>query len=284
MSIMKLDSNIHGIIVPHAPTLLEDEMDQRSSVVITALQDIGRRMTEWGVEVIVAATTHWQTEENFYVDNSPLHKNLMDYYGFRREIEYDAPGQPELAELLLKAGQKNLLFPRALKHGIDHAIAIPLHFMFPKQNIPVIPLSVARSPLCAFRWGRTLGSTLRKWGGKVLFLASGSLSHDLSCFMQGKMLKEHEQFDRQVLGLLSQGQGMDVLDIDPQLIKQAKPEGDFRDLCMLLGVMGSQTRGHVQAYEQLPGVGQGVVEFLDAGYNEDDEALLKYYQQTGRIH
>jgi|GEM_PF-1184331 len=284
MSIIKLDSNIHGVIVPHAPTLLEDEMDQKSSSVITALQDIGKRMEEWGVEAVVAATTHWQTGEKFFIDNSPFHKTVMDYYGFRKEIEYDVSGQPELAELLLQAGEKNLIYPSVRKHGIDHAIAIPLHFMFPEKKIPVIPLSVSGSPLCAFRWGRTLGSTLRNWGGKVLFLASGSLSHDLSCFMRGERVREHETFDRQVLALLSEGKGMDVIDIDKELIKAAKPEGKFRDLCMLLGVMGSQTRGRVRAYERLPGVGQGVVEFKDSGCNERDEELVKYYKQNGMIH
>lgn len=281
---MKIDSNIHGIIVPHAPTLLEDEMDHKPSSVIKALQDSGKRIQEWGVAVVVAATTHWQTEEKFFIDNSSFHKTVMDYYGFRREIEYDVAGHPELAKLLLHAGGKNLIFPNILKHGVDHAITIPLHFMFPDKNIPVVPLSVSGSPLCAFRWGRILGNTLRNWGGKVLFLASGSLSHDLSCFMSGKMQVEHEQFDHQVLNLLSEGKGMDVFKIDRELIKIAKPEGAFRDLCMLLGVMGSQTSGHVQAYEKLPGVGQGVVEFKDSGYNEQDEKLLKYYKQNGMIH
>lgn len=284
MNIINLDSNIHGMIVPHAPTLLEDEMDQKSSSVIKALQDSGKRLAEWGVEVVVAATTHWQTEEKFFIDNSSFHETVMDYYGFRKRIEYDVAGQPVLAELLRKAGEKNLIFPSILKHGVDHAITIPLHFMFPDKNIPVIPLSVSGSPLCAFRWGRTLGSTLRNWGGKVLFLASGSLSHDLSCFMSGKIMGEHEQFDRQVLTLLSQGKGMDVLNIDRELIKTAKPEGAFRDLCMLLGVMGSRTSGHIQAYEKLPGVGLGVMEFKDSGHNEQDEELLKYYKQNGMIH
>lgn len=283
MNIIKIDSNIHGMIVPHAPTLLEDEMNHKSSAVIAALQDIGKRVEEWGVEVVVAVTTHWQTKENFFIDNSPFHKTVTDYYGFCREIEYDVAGHPPLAELLQKAGEKNLIFPSILKHGVDHAITIPLHFMFPNKNIPVIPLSVSGSPLCAFRWGRTLGSTLRSWGGKVLFLVSGSLSHDLSSFMNGKILREHEVFDRQVLKLLSQGKGMDVLTIDQELIKVAKPEGVFRDLCMLLGVMGSQTVGEVQAYESLPGVGLGVVEFKDLGNNEQDEELVKHYARNGMI-
>jgi len=284
MNTIKLDSNIHGIIVPHAPTLLEDEMDDRSSSVIEVLQNIGKRMEKWGVEVIVAVTTHWQTEEKFFIDNSPFHKTVMDYYGFRRTIEYDVAGHPELAKLFLKAGEKNLIFPSTRKHGVDHAITIPLHFMFPDKNIPVIPLSISGSSLCAFRWGRTLGSTLRNWGGKVLFLVSGSLSHDLTCFMSGKIMGEHEQFDRQVLKLLSQGKGMDVLNINEKLIKIAKPEGAFRDLYMLLGVMGSQACGKVQAYEKLPGVGMGVVEFKDSGHNEQGEELLKYYKCSGMIH
>lgn len=281
---MKIESNIHGIIVPHAPTLLESEMDHRVSSVITALQDSGKRMKEWGVEVVVAVTTHWQTEDTFFIDNSAFHETIMDYYGFRRKIEYDVFGHPELADLLLQAGERNLIYPSIRKHGADHAIAIPLHFMFPEKNIPVIPLSVSGSMLCAFRWGRTLGNTLRNWGGKVLFLVSGSLSHNLACFMSGKMVMEHEKFDRQILKLLSEGKGMDVLAIDQELMETAKPEGAFRDLFMLLGVMGSQTHGNIRAYEKLPGVGMGIIEFKDSGKNEMDEELLKYFPSFGVLH
>ncbi|MBP2633180.1 MAG: Extradiol ring-cleavage dioxygenase class protein subunit [Firmicutes bacterium] len=281
---MKIESNIHGIIVPHAPTLLADEMGDPSSSVIVALQDSGKRMKEWGVEVIVAVTTHWQTGDKFFIDNSPLHETVLDYYDFDKNFEYDVSGHPELADLLLQAGERNLIFPKMHKHGADHAIAIPLHFMFPEKEVPVIPLSVSGSMLCAFRWGRTLGNALRNWGGKVLFLVSGSLSHDLTCFKSGKMLRKHEKFDCQVLKLLSEGKGMDILEMDQELIEIAKPEGRFRDVFMLLGVMGSQTQGYIRAYEKLPGVGMGIIEFINSGDNQSDEELLKYAPHFGVIH
>jgi 3,4-dihydroxyphenylacetate 2,3-dioxygenase len=280
---MKLEPNIHGLIVPHAPTLLEDEMDHKESSIITALQDVGKNMKEWGVEVVIAITTHWQTEK-FSIDDSPFHNTITDYYGFRREIEYNVVGHPALAGQLLKAGEKNLIFPAALRWGVDHAVTIPLHFMFPDKDIPVIPVSVSGSPLCAFRWGRTLGKAIRDWGGKALFLASGSLSHDLASFRTGRMVTEYDIFDQLVLKLLSDGMGMELLKMDPRLIETAKPEGAFRDLMMLLGVMGSQTPGYVRAYEQLPGVGLGVVEFNDPGYNEMDEELIKTFQSNGVKH
>jgi aromatic ring-opening dioxygenase catalytic subunit (LigB family) len=282
---MKVESNIHGIIVPHAPTLLAEKIDDQSSSVIAALQDCGKRMKEWGVEVVVAVTTHWQTEDKFFIDNSSLHETLMEYSNCETKFAYDVFGHPELAELLLRAGEKNLIFPSIRKHGTDHAIAIPLHFMFPEKNIPVIPLSVSGSMLCSFRWGRTLRNTLRKWGGKVLFLASGSLFHDFNCFMSGKMLMEHEKLDWQVLKLLSEGKGMDILGIDQELMGIAKLEGDFRDLFMLLGVMGSQTQGKIRAYEKLPGVGLGIIEFADSSDDGGmDKAFLKLAPHFGILH
>lgn len=281
---VKTETNIHGILVPHAPTLLKDELNHKNSAIIIELQSIGRKLKSWGVQVVVAVSTHWQTDDKFFIDNSPWHKTLTDYYGFRSEVEYDVAGYPELAGLLLEAGHRNLIFPSVGLHGADHAITVPLHFMFPDRDIPVIPLSVSGSLLCAFRWGRTLGTTLRNWGGKTLFLSSGSLSHDLSSFMSGHRTAEHEEFDFQVLGLLAQGKGIDVAKLDPNLIKLAKLGGEFRDLFMLLGVMGSQTPGYVRAYEKLPGVGLGVVEFPDVGYSQRDENLLKEYQANGLIH
>ena len=41
MIIVKTPANIHGILVAHAPTLLEDELDHKSSAIITELQNIG---------------------------------------------------------------------------------------------------------------------------------------------------------------------------------------------------------------------------------------------------
>jgi 3,4-dihydroxyphenylacetate 2,3-dioxygenase len=260
--IMKIKSNIHGIIVPHAPTLLVEEADDQSSFVIRELQDSGMRMQEWGVEVVVAVTTHWQTKDTFFIDNSSQHETIMDYDGFPRRIEYNVFGHPELANLLLQAGEENLIYPSIGKYGADHAIAIPLHFMFPERNIPIIPLSVSGSMLCAFRWGRTLGNTLRNWGGKVLFLVSSSFSHEGTRFMDDRMLIP-EKFDQQVLKLLSEGKGMELLKIDQELMEKAKPEGAFRDLFMLLGVMGSRTQGNIRAYEKLSGVGMGIIEFTD---------------------
>ena len=276
-----MESNLHGIMVPHVPTLLEYGMDNKPSAVVSEMREFGRRMKAWGVTAVVVATTHWRTGDRFLIDDAPLHRTMTTYAGFRQQVEYDCPGQPELAGILRQAGERNLVFTGVERHGADHAVTVPLHFMFPDRDVPVVPLSIAGTPLGAFRWGRTLGRAIRRWGGKVLFVASGSLSHDLDCFfVTGRVLPGYEEFDRQMLGLLAEGKGMDAPGIKPELIGLAKPEGGFRDLFMLLGVLGSRARGVVRAYEKLPGVGMAVVEFADCR-ESDDEWLVEH---DGLVH
>ena len=102
--------------------------------------------------------------------------------------------------------------------------------------------------------------------------------------MRGSAAADYEKFDRNLLQLLADGNGMDALNLDQQLLDRSKPEGEFRDLMMLLGVMGSQTRGNLLAYQALPGVGLGVVEFEDAGHYPLDEKWIKNTAPTAAVH
>ena len=56
---------------------------------------------------IVLVTAHWSTSKTT-ISSGPKHKLYYDYYGFPPEsyqLKYDAPGSPEVAELVEKALQ-----------------------------------------------------------------------------------------------------------------------------------------------------------------------------------
>lgn len=266
---------IFGLLAPHPPTLLEDEIDGRCGPVIHSLRSLGHRLAEEEIDVVVAASTHWLSDD-FLVDASRQHRTVHDYYGFRVQLQYDAPGHPELAGLILEEGQKGLVFPRMQRRGVDHAVTIPMHFLFPEINVPVVPVSVGGCLVEAFRRGRAIGHAVRQSGLRCLFLASGALTHDIEAFLTKSPHPEQEDFDRSVLDLLSRGRGMEISDIDPGRVDQAQPEGWFRDIYMLLGALGSRSMAEIMAYESLPGVGMGVAWFPKAGYfDEDQEVVLK---------
>lgn len=138
-------------------------------------------------KALLVISGHWE-EKQPTVTTSAQPPMLYDYYGFPPEtyqIQYPAPGSPDLAErvtnLLRKAG---LPSKTDAKRGFDHGTFVPLKLMFPKADIPVVTLSLVDSldPKLHTNIGAAL-SPLRDEG--VLILGSGSSYHNMSGFRLG---------------------------------------------------------------------------------------------------
>jgi 4,5-DOPA dioxygenase extradiol len=136
-------------------------------------------------QAILAVTSHWLTPVPM-LGSALEPETIHDFYGFPDalyEVEYPAKGSPALAEqaraLLAKAGLAAAVDQGA---GIDHGVWSPLALMYPKADIPVVPMSVQPSEDAAFhvRVGEAL-RPLRSQG--VMILASGGLTHNLREYM-----------------------------------------------------------------------------------------------------
>ncbi len=133
---------------------------------------------------ILIATAHWETAvPSFTGGRRP--ELIYDYYGFppeTYELQYKAPGHPELAErasaLIQKAGYPAIVDPH---YGWDHGVFIPLKVMFPDADIPVVAMSLHASldPALHCELGAALRS-LRDEG--VLIVGSGMSYHNLRDF------------------------------------------------------------------------------------------------------
>jgi len=135
-------------------------------------------------KAILMISGHWETEIAA-VMASPNPPMEYDYYGFpphTYEIQYSAPGAPELAarsmELLQAAGIEAEI---DLKQGFDHGTFVPAYVMYPEANVPVFQISILKSydPQKHFEMGRAL-APLRDEG--VLIIGSGLSYHNLRNF------------------------------------------------------------------------------------------------------
>lgn len=113
---------------------------------------------------------------------------VHDFGGFPEPLyrmRYPAPGDPGLAaaigQRLADAGLSPCLSPH---HGIDHGVWVPLRRMYPRADIPVVPLSVdpRRDATHHFEVGRALAG-LRDEG--VLVIGSGGFVHNLGDLQWG---------------------------------------------------------------------------------------------------
>lgn len=130
-------------------------------------------------DAILCISAHWETAGTL-VTAMEQPKTIHDFYGFPQplyEIEYPAPGSPELARLTQKTVQKTHV---RLDHtwGLDHGTWIVLYRMFPRADIPVVQLSLDRTQAPAFHYA--LGRELRGLRNKgVLIVGSGNIVHNL---------------------------------------------------------------------------------------------------------
>jgi aromatic ring-opening dioxygenase catalytic subunit (LigB family) len=107
---------------------------------------------------------------------------VFDYYGFPRhtyQLEYPAPGSPELAARMVELlGQGGTDARIDGERGFDHGVFIPLKLMFPGADIPVVQLSLRADlePHAPLDAGRAL-APLREEG--VLVVGSGMSFHNM---------------------------------------------------------------------------------------------------------
>ncbi|MDM4764471.1 class III extradiol ring-cleavage dioxygenase [Pelomonas sp. SE-A7] len=116
------------------------------------------------------------------------HQAIYDFGGFDPKLQtlrYDAPGAPALAgEVQALLGGAGIEVTQVDQGGLDHGIWVPLRYLYPEADIPVLPLAFVRtqSPAQQFALGAAL-SRLAEDG--VQIIGSGSITHNLRRALMG---------------------------------------------------------------------------------------------------
>ena len=131
---------------------------------------------------ILCISAHWETM-GVAVTASPNPQTIHDFYGFPKalfDVQYPAPGNPDLARLILELlGQESVHLDA--ERGLDHGAWSVLQPMYPAADIPVLQLSLDRTRNGAshYELAKKL-RPLREQG--ILIVGSGNIVHNLRVF------------------------------------------------------------------------------------------------------
>jgi 4,5-DOPA dioxygenase extradiol len=146
-----------------------------------------RALRSWSTRIprpaaIVVVSAHWQAPRPIRVGTSAAPATIHDFYGFPSELyalRYAPPGAPALAATIVERLREAGTAAEAdSERGLDHGAWVPLRFLYPDADVPVVAVSLAAParPRELLALGRAL-APLRAAG--VLVFGSGGVVHNL---------------------------------------------------------------------------------------------------------
>jgi 2,3-dihydroxyphenylpropionate 1,2-dioxygenase len=157
--------------------------------------------------LIVIAAEHFA---NFFMDNMPAYAIGMgdSYHG---PIEDSAwikikrtriPGNADLSKRIAQSVMHSVDLSYAEEWQFDHGIMVPLHFLTPKYDLPIIPFNIncqgpPLTPLArVWEFGKALRKVIDQSPERIAIVGTGGISHWPATPNSGKI---NEKWDRDFL-------------------------------------------------------------------------------------
>jgi 4,5-DOPA dioxygenase extradiol len=200
---------------------------------------------------VLIASAHWETSVPMLTGN-PKPQTMHDFGGFPDALyqqRYPAPGDPGLAAevvALLKTAEIAAGIDGC--RGLDHGAWVPLKWMYPQHDVPVVQLSVQPElgPAHHLRLGRALAPLVETG---VLVIGSGHTTHNLRDWMgsrhRDQPLPYVEAFAAWLKHRLDAHDADAVVgyrDLAPEAARAHPTEEHFLPLLVAWGAAGTEAR------------------------------------------
>jgi 4,5-DOPA dioxygenase extradiol len=202
-------------------------------------------------KAIVVASAHWESSVPM-ASGSANPTTIHDFGGFPKELyelRYAAPGAPDLAARVV-ALLKDVDIAAGIdgSRGLDHGAWVPLRWMYPGADVPVVELSV--QPHLGTSHHVRVGNALAPLADAgVLIIGSGHTTHNLRDWMthrqQGETLPYARDFATWVHDRLAAADVDDLVDYReraPGAMRAHPTEEHFLPLFVALGAAGHKAR------------------------------------------
>ena len=210
--------------------------------------------------LIVIAAEHFA---NFFMDNMPAYAiGMADHYegpiedpGWLGIARTRVPGNAALSQRLIADVMNDVDVAFAEEWKFDHGIMVPLHFLTPRFDLPVIPVNIncQGPPLTPLKRAWAFGAALRRACDtvpeRIALVGTGGISHWPATPDSGKV---NEAWDREFLDRWARNDREALLDYSDAATYRDAGQGGFEIRTFIAVAAAARGQGTVRFYAPIP--------------------------------
>ena len=279
-------SIVASFAVPHPPLIIEEVgrgSEKQIEKTINSYKQVANEIGELKPETIIISSPHTKIfKDYFYLSSTPTMKGSFSSFG-APQVSFNEEIDQKLVDEIEKISKEEDFSSGKIEDEVflDHGTMVPLYFIrkkYPNCKIVVIGIS-GFSLEMHYHLGEIIDKAVENLNRKVVFVASGDLSHKLQEYGPYGFAKEGPIYDKKIVETLKEANFKDLLNYNQDLLDKAAECGHPSFTIMAGTWKNKKVKPTFLSHEDVTGVGYGIWTF----YREKDEYVelakksIEYY-------
>ncbi len=281
-------SIVAAFMVPHPPMIVPEVgrgSENQVEKTIKAYEKVADEIAALKPETIIISSPH-SVMYSDYFHISPGSGAVGSFADFgapqvKFEVEYDE-------ELVKKiCGMADAVhFPAGTlgekNPSLDHGTMVPLWFILKKYtDFKLVRTGLSGYDLLKhYEYGKMIKDAVESLGRRVVYVASGDLSHKLQSYGPYGFAEEGPLYDKRIMDVCSGAHFGELFDFDENFCQKAAECGHKSFVIMAGALDGQAVEATQYSHEDVTGVGYGICSFIPNGQDASRHFLEARLQQV----
>lgn len=278
-------------MVPHPPLIVHEVGNGREEQIKKTLDsylEIAKQIGELKPDTIIVSSPHAPFyNDYFYLPSDERAMGSFSNFG-ASAVKFDIPYDNELIEKIEKISkEKNFPCGRIKSNeSLDHGTMVPLYFVNKYlSNYKLVVVGLSNISLEKnYEMGEIINEATSNLDRKVVYIASGDLSHKLKEDGPYGFIKEGPLYDERIIEVMSNAKFDELLKFDLDFLDKAAECG-HRSFIMMSGFLKNiKVIPKFYSHEDVTGVGYGICSYYPTDpYIELAKKTIETYIKDDKI-
>ena len=281
-------SIVAAFMVPHPPMIVPEVgrgSEKQVEKTIKAYERVAQEIAALKPETIIISSPHSVMYADYF-HISPDAGAAGSFADFEApQVKFDVEYDQELVDCICGKAQE-ARFPAGTlgekRKELDHGTMVPLWFIQKKyKDFKLVRIGLSGCDLLKhYEFGTLIKSAAEELGKKVVYVASGDLSHKLQDYGPYGFAKEGPVYDKRIMDVCSAARFGELFDFDESFCEKAAECGHKSFVIMAGALDGRAVEAAQYSHQDVTGVGYGICSFVPKGDDEERRFLSKRLAQV----